>query len=141
MKTYRIVKNNWFTFQNFASLADAQAFADGLGAGYTATLAPPSEQIQEVSSADKVSQDLDFGISLIKLFRTDNADYEKANNVQITVPESIALMEKFQGLIGLCQVGAIAEAYAILPGIVIDTIFTQERKDKYLATLQNYLGV
>ena len=139
--TYRILKNDGFFLKNFASLEDAQTFADSLGIGYTATLAPENEQIQDSSNADKVSQDLDFGISLIKLFRTDNADYEKANNVTITVPESIALMQKFQSLIGFCQVGAISEAYALLPSIEIDAIFTQERKDKYLSTIQNYLGV
>ena len=141
MKTYRILKEDGFFLKNFASPELAQAYADGLGEGYTAILASENEQIQETSNADKVNQDLDFGISLIKLFRTDNADYEKANNVTITVAESVALMQKFQGLIGFCQVGAIAEAYAILPTIVIDSIFTQERKDKYLTTIQNYLGL
>ena len=141
MKTYRILKEDGFFLKNFASPELAQAYADGLGEEYTAILASENEQIQETSNADKVNQDLDFGISLIKLFRTDNADYEKANNVTITVAESVALMQKFQGLIGFCQVGAIAEAYAILPTIVIDSIFTQERKDKYLTTLQNYLGL
>jgi len=141
METYNIKKGNWSILKNFASLADAQTFADSLGVGYTATLAPENEQIQELGNADKVSQDLEFGISLIKLFRTDNADYEKANNITITVPESIALMQKFQSLIGFCQVGAISEAYALLPSIEVDAIFTQERKDKYLSTIQNYLGV
>jgi len=88
----------------------------------------------------KVDLDVSFGLSLIKIFRADNAQYEQDNNVQITVQESLTLMGKFQSLIGLCQVGAIAEAYAILPSIQPDDIFTQERKDKYLGLLQNYLG-
>jgi len=140
MQTYNITNGVARYLKNFASLADAQSFADGLGVGYTATLAEPSEQIQEQSNSDKVEQDTAFGSSLIKLFRTDNAQYEQDNNVQITVQESLQLMGKFQSLIGLCQVGAVAEAFALLPSIEIDAIFTQERKDKYLELIQNYLG-
>lgn len=141
MQTYSITNGKIIYTIDFASLADAQSFADGLGVGYTVLLASTNEQTQELSNVEKVNQDTDFGISLIKLFRSDNAQYEQDNNVSITVTESLTLMGKFQSLIGLCQVGAIAEAYAILPSIEIDTIFTQERKDKYLTTMQNYLGI
>jgi hypothetical protein len=139
MPNYKASRGIHYKIYSASDQQEAEQIAAQFGTGWV--VEPTNEQIEPQSNEDKVSQDLDFGISLIKLFRTDNADYEQANNVTITVAESVALMQKFQSLIGFCQVGAISEAYALLPGIEIDAIFTQERKDKYLSTIQNYLGL
>ena len=41
MNYYKIVKDNWQTIQRFASLEEAQAYADTLGGGATAEFFAP----------------------------------------------------------------------------------------------------
>jgi len=139
MNTYKISKGSWSEYKNFESLEAAQSYASGLGQGYTVALS--DEKIEDEDASARVQSQFDFGISLIKLFRVDNAQYEKDNDTIITPSETLTLMSKFGSVISLCQVGAIKEVAEFLPSLEVDVIFTQERKDKYQTLINNYLGV
>ena len=139
MNTYKISKGSWSEYKNFESLEAAQSYASGLGQGYTVALS--DEKIEDEDASARVQSQFDFGISLIKLFRVDNAQYEKDNDTIITPSETFDLMSKFGSVISLCQVGAIKEVASLLTSLEPDDIFTQERKDKYQTLINNYLGV
>jgi hypothetical protein len=40
----------------------------------------------------------------------------------------------------MAQVGAVPSVYALLDKVVVGEIYTQERKDRDLADLQNYMN-
>lgn len=137
METYKITKGKWSCLKNFPNFNDAEAFAASLGQGYVVSVS--DVKIIEDDTVSKIEDAIKFGNSLIILFRVDNVQYEKDNNITITTTESFDLMNKFASIISLCSVGAIKEVQAVLPSITIDTIFTQVRKDKYQDLIDNYL--
>ena len=142
MNTYEIKKGKAKLFKNFASLADAQTFADGLGVGYTATLAPQNEQIIEDTETlvdGKTEEDFKFGSYLLQLFVADNRRFEKAYNVTISKEQTEQLIADYKKLIDFCSIGAINELAVELAGITLNAVFTQERKDKYQALVSAYL--
>ena len=69
MDYYKIYKDQWSLIKQFATLEDAQAFADTLGTGYIAEFykAYTAPTIQE-----RLIMDLEFGSSLIYVFVEDN---------------------------------------------------------------------
>jgi len=137
MQTYNITNGKITYTIDFESLADAQSFADGLGVGYTATLAPPNEQIPPITGAERVQMVLDFGNELKVTFLNDN---QSSPLFPFTEAQNNALMAKFQTILSFAQVGSILQISEILPSIVIDEIFTQARKDNYIAMCANFLA-
>lgn len=137
MQTYNIKKGDWTNTQNFASLEDAQAFADSLGEGYTATLAPPSEQIPPITGKERVQMGLAFGVELTITFLEDN---QTSAFYPFTEAQNNALMAKFQSVLAFAQVGSIRQISDMLPNIVTDEIFTHARKDNYIALCANFLA-
>ena len=137
MKTYNISKGSWAALKQFASLTDAQTFADSLGTGYTAELAPPNEQIPTITGAERVQMVLDFGNELKVTFLNDN---QSSPLYPFTEAQNNALMSKFQTILSFAQVGSILQISEMLPSIVTDEIFTQERKDNYIAMCANFLA-
>ena len=137
MQTYNITNGKITYTIDFASLADAQSFADGLGVGYTATLAPPNEQIPPITGAERVQMGLEFGDELKVTFLNDN---QSSPLFPFTEAQNNALMAKFQTILSFAQVGSILQISEILPSIVIDEIFTQARKDNYIAMCANFLA-
>ena len=137
MPTYKIQKENWETLQNFPSLEAAQTFADSLGQGYTATLAPPSEQIPPITGRERVQMGLDFGNELTFTFLDDN---QSSPLYPFTEAQNNALMAKFQSVLSFAQVGSIRQISDMLPSIATDEIFTQARKDNYIAMCANFLA-
>ena len=137
MQTYSITNGKITYTIDFESLADAQSFADGLGVGYTATLAPPNEQIPPITGAERVQMVLDFGNELKVTFLNDN---QSSPLFPFTEAQNNALMAKFQTILSFAQVGSILQISEILPSIVIDEIFTQARKDNYIAMCANFLA-
>jgi len=58
----------------------------------------------------------------------------------LTTAEIIALQSKFYVLVSLCSFGSLQAVLDIVTAAEIDAIFTQPRKDKYIALLQSALS-
>jgi hypothetical protein len=78
--------------------------------------------------------DLDFGTHLIYVFVEDN------RIMNITSEQSEAVLVKFRDVLAFAQTGAITSIQTYLPLIPIDDVFTQERKDKYIKMINDYLA-
>ena len=130
MDYYKIYKDQWSLIKQFATLEDAQAFADTLGTGYVAEFykAYTAPTIQE-----RLIMDLEFGSSLIYVFVEDN------RIMDITSEQSEAVLVKFRDVLAFAQTGAITSIQTYLPLIPTDEVFTQERKDKYSQMINDYL--
>lgn len=130
MNYYKIYKALWSLIKQFANLDAAEAFAAGLGAGYTAEFykeyTPPTIQ-------ERLQSDLDFGAHLIYVFVEDN------RTMNITPEQSEAVLIKFRDILAFAQTGAITSIKNYLPLIPVDDVYTQQRKDKYINLINNYL--
>jgi hypothetical protein len=49
-------------------------------------------------------------------------------------------MTKFVDILQFAQTGAVGSVNDLLSNIAVDDVFTQERKDKYLQMIANYLS-
>lgn len=131
MDYYKIYKDQWSLIKKFATLEDAQAFADTLGTGYTAEFykayTPPTIQ-------QRLDMDLDFGSHIIYIFVEDN------RVMDITPAQSEAVLVKFRDILAFAQTGAITSIDNYLPLIPTDDVFTQQRKDKYVQMITDYLA-
>lgn len=131
MDYYKIYKDQWSLIKQFATLEDAQAFADTLGTGYTAefykSYTPPTIQ-------QRLDMDLDFGSHLVYIFVEDN------RVMDITPEQSEAVLQKFRDILAFAQTGAITSIDNYLPLIPTDDVFTQQRKDKYVQMITDYLA-
>ena len=78
-----------------------------------------------------------FGNKLVDTFLIDNRESPIAFNPQL----SINVLQKFQGVKALAEVGDIKNVMLMLNYIEVDELFTQERKDKYILMCQNHLGI
>jgi len=86
--------------------------------------------------ASNLSNDKNFGNKLVDTFLIDNRESPIAFNPQL----SISVLQKFQGVKALAEVGDIKNVMLMLNYIEVDELFTQERKDKYILMCQNHLG-
>ena len=131
MNYYKIFKDYWEVIQKFESLDAAQAFADSLGEGYTAEFyapyTPPSIQ-------ERLQMDMQFGQDLVFVFVEDN------RIMGTTQEQNDAILVKFRDILAFAQTGAIESINTHLPNIPVDEVFTQERKDKYMAMVTDYLA-
>ena len=132
MDYYRIYKNDWSTVRQFASINDAQTFADSLGTGYVAEF---WKAFQQPDIYQRLQMDMDFCQNLISEFLEDN------RNMNITPEQSDAVLMKFKDILSFAQTGAVASLNVHLPLIPIDEIFTQERKDKYINQISEYMQI
>ena len=131
MNYYKISKDLWSCIKKFESLEDAQAFADSLGEGYTAEFYAPytPPTIQE-----RLQMDMQFGQDLVFVFVEDN------RIMGTTQEQNDAILAKFRDILAFAQTGAIESINTHLPNIPVDEVFTQERKDKYMAMVTDYLA-
>ena len=131
MNYYKISKDLWSCIKKFESLEDAQAFADSLGEGYTAEFYAPytPPTIQE-----RLQMDMQFGQDLVFVFVEDN------RIMGTTQEQNDAILVKFRDILAFAQTGAVESINAHLPNIPVDEVFTQERKDKYMAMVTDYLA-
>ena len=131
MNYYKISKDNWSCTKEFATLEDAQDFASSLGDGYLVEYLGP---VEPISIEQKLSMDMSFGLELINAFVYDN------RLMEITTEQSEAVLVKFRDILAFAQTGAIVSIKAYLPLIPIDEVFTQERKDKYIQMIDDYMA-
>lgn len=131
MNYYKISKANWSVVQEYATIEEAQAFADSLGEGYTAEYIGA---VVPISIEQRYEMDKNFCDNLISTFVLDN------RNIGTTPAENDMLMGKFQLVLGFAQVGAVKDIDAHLPSIPTDEVYTEERKDKYIQMITDYLA-
>lgn len=136
MKTYKIHKGLDSLYHNFNSLTEAQNWTlTNYDSSWSVELAKDNEQITPISIEDRLPFDIDFGHQVINEFLKDNRLHG-----QISIQESINLLNKFSDIEKLCRLGAIKDVQVLMESIVVDNIFTQVRKDKYLLMINNYLN-
>jgi hypothetical protein len=136
MKTYKIYKGLDSIFHNFNTLEEAQQWVlDNYDNTWSVQLASENEQFQPLTVETRLPFDIDFGLQIINEFLKDNRLYG-----YISIQDSINLLNKFSDIEKLCRLGAIKDVEVLMQGIVVDNIFTQERKDKYLLMITNYLS-
>ena len=131
MNYYKITKDNWSVVKRFDTLEEAQTFADSLGEGYTVEYIGP---YIPPTVAERLDMDMNFCQDLITTFVYDNRE------IGTTQEQNDALMAKFQTILAFAQVGAVESINAHLPTIPTDEVFTQERKDKYMQMITQYLA-
>lgn len=131
MDYYKISKDNFFVTQKYNTEAEAQAVADGLGTGYTVTYlypyVPPTPE-------ERLGMDQSFCSNLINIFLQDNRE------AGVTAEQGEALMTKFSTTLSFAQVGAVTSVDYHIKNMVVDSVFTQERKDKYIQLISDYLS-
>ena len=132
MNYYKISKDLWSCIEKFATIEDAQAFADTLPdqpyqVEYYAPYTPPSIQ-------ERLQMDMQFGQELVFVFVEDN------RIMDTTQEQNDAILVKFRDILAFAQTGAVESINAHLPTIPVDEVFTQERKDKYMAMVTDYLA-
>jgi hypothetical protein len=139
MTTYIATKGKTGTYIKANTLQDAEAYVlANFGAGYTVSVAP--EQPEALSPEQKAERHRAFGKLLFDTFLNDNAVIASARGSNFTIEETLALDTKFGSFGRLCQYGSIPQIQQLLPGIAVDSIFTQERKDKYIEMVNNHLA-
>ena len=131
MNYYKIIKGLYSVIKRFDTLEEAQAFADTLGDGYTAEFYAPYVPL---TLQERLDSDLQFGQQLIYVFVEDNRIME------ITSEQSEEVLVKFRDILAFAQTGAVTSIQTYLPLIPVDDVFTQERKDKYIQMISDYLA-
>lgn len=136
MNTYKISKDTWSTYQLFSDLQAAESWTiSNLGLGYTVELSTDI-QITPVSPEEKLLNDQNFGAMLIEMFLLDNRLITPA----VTPSESLQLLSEFDNIEKLASLGDIKSVQILLNAVQTDPrLFTQARKDKYLALIAGYL--
>ena len=131
MKWYKIYKGGWQVTMQFDSLTSAETKAAELGEGYSVEFV---SDVVPPTAVERLEMDQDFCKELIRIFLTDNRE------AGVTGAQGESLMGKFATALSLAQVGSVSSVNYHITNIAVDTIFTQERKDKYLTLIQNYLS-
>ena len=131
MNYYKITKGTYSVLKRFDTLEEAQDFADTLGDGYTAEFYAPYVPL---TLQERLDSDLEFGQHLIYVFVEDNRIME------ITSEQSEEVLVKFRDILAFAQTGAVTSIQTYLPLIPVDDVFTQERKDKYIQMISDYLA-
>lgn len=136
MKTYKIYKGLDSIFHNFNTIEEAQQWTlDNYDNTWSVILASENEQFRPLTIENRLPFDIDFGYQIINEFLVDNRLYG-----YISIQDSITLLNKFSDIEKLCRLGAIKDVQVLMENVVVDNIFTQVRKDKYLLMINNYLN-
>jgi hypothetical protein len=133
MTTFKIEKDLITYFKNFNTLQDAETYTlEVLGIGWTVVVS--EEQIMSLTPEQQLESDMFFGKNMIQQFLIDNRELGS-----IPVSEQLIQLEKFKNINTLLGVGALKASYDLINITTTDQYFTQQRKDKYLNQIYNYL--
>ena len=88
-----------------------------------------------LTQTDKFYLDLDFGQLLINEFLIDNRNLPHS----FTPTQNLTLLSKFENVKELCYLGDTKSVAYLITQIVVDEIFTQDRKDKYSQMITKHL--
>ena len=131
MGIYKIYKDNWENVAHFDNEAAAQSKADSLGSGYSVEFVG-NDVIP--TAEERLWMDQHFCKELVDIFLRDN------RAAGVTGAQGESLMGKFATALSLAQVGSVSSVNYHITNMAVDSIFTQERKDKYLTLIQKYLS-
>lgn len=115
--------------RGFDNYEDAVGFANSIFGTYSISIIPNNISVEE-----KLDRDLHFGEELVREFLLDN---RKLGVIDIN--DSIALKNKFSDIVEFCRYGAIHEVKTLLNSMNTDSIFTKDRKNKYLDMIKIHL--
>ena len=133
MTTFKIEKDLITYFKNFNTLQEAETYTlEVLGIGWTVTVS--EEQIMPLTPQQQLESDIFFGKNMIQQFLIDNRELGA-----IPVSEQLTQLDKFKDINTLLGVGALKASYDLITITTTDQYFTQQRKDKYLNEISNYL--
>lgn len=133
MTTFKIEKDLITYFKNFNTLQDAETYTlEVLGIGWTVTVS--EEQIMPLTPQQQLESDIFFGKNMIQQFLIDNRELGS-----IPVSDQLTQLDKFKDINTLLGVGALKASYDLITITSTDQYFTQQRKDKYLNEISNYL--
>lgn len=80
-------------------------------------------------------EDIEFGKQMIKEYQLHN------RSLNLSTQDSLTQLQKFQSIASLLDRGSIKASAALLSGVAVDSIFTQERKDYFIQRFNEYLGL
>ena len=130
MIPYKFTRQGDSFFMDFLSFAEAETFSLLLEPMMVEELpTKPSLGIVEKNKSNKA-----FCLYLTDRFTKQN---KEAN---ITEIESLELMEQFNNILSFAQVGSVDSVYSLLQQVATSRVYTQERKDKDLSDIQNYIN-
>jgi hypothetical protein len=133
MTTFKIEKDLITYFKNFNTLQDAETYTlEVLGIGWDVTVS--EEQITPLTPQQQLESDIFFGKNMIQQFLIDNRELGS-----IPVSDQLTQLDKFKDINTLLGVGALKASYDLITITSTDQYFTQQRKDKYLNEISNYL--
>ena len=135
MPNYKATRKTHYKIYVAANITEAQQIADAFGTGWT--VEETNEPVPTITGSERVQMGLDFGNELKVTFLNDN---QSSPLYPFTEAQNNALMSKFQAVLSFAQVCSILQISEMLPSIVIDEIFTQARKDNYIAMCANFLA-
>jgi hypothetical protein len=137
MKTFKIFKGGAIYQKNFATLAEAEAWTlENLGQGYTIEELPTESKPDSVKLAERQQ----FGRDLLNEYLLDNDAIASARGYAFTVEETAQQAQKFQLVMGILPLGSLKQVLSVIQATATDAIFTQERKDKYITALNDFIN-
>jgi hypothetical protein len=135
MPNYKATRKNHYKIYFAVDFTEAQQIADQFGTGWS--VEQTNDPIPTITGSERVQMGLDFGNTLTFTFLDDN---QSSAFYPFTEAQNNALMSKFQSVLSFAQVGSIRQISDMLPSIATDEIFTQARKDNYIAMCANFLA-
>lgn len=82
----------------------------------------------------QVKKDRAFGQELLNDYLAQN------KSLELTTQQSLSQLSKFSTVKALLEVGAITASAQMISAIVVDEVFTQERKDYFISRINSYLS-
>lgn len=141
MMTYKATNGLSSHFYNFPSLEAAEAYyLDLLGPEYIVTLADPEDQVPDKTPAEKLTERQVFGASLRDKILLDNEAFAVDRNSPLTEAENDALLAKFYLIMVILPAGNLQHALEKIEDVVVDTIYTQTRKDADILALTDFIA-
>lgn len=130
IKKYEIRENNIIT--QFDTFELATAYNPNLEV-FEVDIDVPTATL---TTEERLTRDIEFGVVLIKKFLKENRDMARA----FTMNDNLNLLNKFAPIETLSRLGDIETIYTLMQFVVVDEIFTQERKYNFIATISEYLA-
>jgi len=135
MPCYKIEKLGVKRFLNFVDLASAQAYADTLGTGFTASLESATDFPPiNISIKQKAIQDKYFLLGLVESF------VEQNRIAGTTVAQDLDLLSNFNSIKQLAEVGAVPAVRDLIAALVVPIagIYTEQRRELDLLKIDSY---
>ena len=130
MIPYKFTRQGDSFFMDFLSFVEAEAFSLLLEPMMVEELpTKPSLGIVEKNKSNKA-----FCLYLTDRFTKQNREAD------ITEIESLELMQQFNNILSFAQVGSVDSVYSLLQQVTTSRVYTQERKDRDLSDIQNYIN-